>query len=69
MASTYSTWDYYHGTYSGKLDEGNYKRMAIQAAAEIDRRTLGRAISWVGQSPDRAGGTPRKVWTWSGGSR
>lgn len=43
MASTFSTWEYYHDTYNGKLSEGEYRRMAIQAAAEIDLRTLGRA--------------------------
>ncbi|MDL2214476.1 hypothetical protein LJB76_02820 [Clostridia bacterium OttesenSCG-928-O13] len=48
MASTFSTWGYYHNTYSGKLSEADYKRMAIQAAAEIDRRTLGRARDVVG---------------------
>lgn len=48
MASTFSTWEYYRDTYNGKLSEADYKRMAIQAAAEIDRRTLGRARDVVG---------------------
>ena len=45
MASTYSTWDYYHSEYHGTLAEGDYTRMAIQAYGEINRRTFGRAKS------------------------
>ena len=48
MASTYSTWDYYHNTYSGKLSEADYTRMAVQAYGEINRRTLNRARDVVG---------------------
>lgn len=43
MASTYSTWEYYHGEYHGNLSEGVYTRQAIKAAAEINQRTFGRA--------------------------
>lgn len=43
MASTYSTWEYYHVAYHGTLSETEYARMAIQAAGEINRRTFGRA--------------------------
>lgn len=45
MASTYSTWDYYHNRYRGKLRDADYTPAAIQAAAEIDDQTLGRAAT------------------------
>lgn len=43
MASTYSTWEYYHGAFCGTLSEEAYTRLAVKAAGEINRRTLGRA--------------------------
>ena len=43
MASTYSTWEYYHAEYHGTMGEGVYTKQAIKAAGEINRRTYGRA--------------------------
>ena len=49
MASTYSTWEYYRDTYHGTLGEGDYSRMAIRAAGEINQRTFGRAQTAPGE--------------------
>lgn len=43
MASTYSTWEYYHGTYRGSADEDEYAQLSLLCAMEIDRLTLGEA--------------------------
>lgn len=48
-ATTYSTWDYYHSTYGGKLSETAYTQQALGAKAEIDRRTFGRARNAPGE--------------------
>lgn len=45
MASTYSTWDFYFGTYGGKLPKSQYEAFALRAKAEIDRATFGRAAA------------------------
>lgn len=41
--STYSTWDYYHATYKGRLPEDVYTQKALLASIEINRLTFGRA--------------------------
>lgn len=44
MASTpYSTWEFYHDTYGGKLQKPAYAQNALKAKFEIDRRTFGQA--------------------------
>lgn len=43
----YSTWDFYRDCHRGSLGEDDYRRLAVDACREIDRRTFGRA----GQAP------------------
>lgn len=45
MASTYSTWEYYHDEYHGTLSKAVYTRLSIKATGEINLRTYGRAKS------------------------
>ncbi len=43
MAEAYSNYAFYAGACGGKLGEGDYAVFAPRAAAEIDRRSFGRA--------------------------
>lgn len=43
--STYSTWVFYSETYHGSVPEAVYQQKAILAAMEIDRLTMGKAIT------------------------